>query len=294
MIFNFGTFVICFIMLGMKTSSVSAAGRPSVLSFGDSWAYGNYYGLRDQFRKRNLTDVQVTLVNQFGSTAKYFSDNTNLLPDAVRRSRADYVLLSLGGNDLKNFYFEGDYVMPWTASKRIQASITKVLEALYKEYPKVKVVMYGYDFLGRADEYIFTKDSSAFKRGLYKYLAVPLSNYVATFLSSTLRSVEKHFRKQGFSVTYVPLWGTLQHVLDEEEKRDRKLGFSYWKHSAEEYMQDPIHANAKGYSLLMGRLFDEYFAKELAVQNDPDHQENTARGSELPQSPVLDMPASEF
>jgi lysophospholipase L1-like esterase len=259
----------------MAKVSMAASRRSSILCFGDSWAYGNYHGLKHCVRKNNHDDVQVKLVNRFGSTAKQFAEQPELLPNAVAQSNAEYVLLSLGGNDLKNFYFRGNFLMPWTATNRIEGSLTSILDELYRQHPSTKVVMYGYDFLGRADDYIFTPETSNFKRKLYRWVAIPLSNYVCSYLSNTLHSLEAKYRKQGFSFTYVPLWGTLQQVLNDEAAADRGKGYSYWKHSASEYMHDPIHANELGYRVLMGRLYNEYFAKELGSELAEEHHSAT-------------------
>lgn len=260
-------------------AKLSTATSASILCFGDSWAYGNYHGLKHNLRKNSHTDVRVTLVNRFGSTAKQYAEQPELLPKAVAQANADFVLLSLGGNDLKNFYFRGNFLMPWTATKRIEASLSTVLDELYLHHPSTKVVMYGYDFLGRADDYIFTPETSGFKRKLYHWVAIPLSNYVCSYLSGTLRSLQVKYRKRGASFTYVPLWGTLQQVLNEDEADDRRKGYSYWKHSASEYMQDPIHANERGYQVLTGRLYEEYFAKELRSQGRESLNETAAAGN---------------
>lgn len=123
--------------------------------------------------------------------------------------------------------------------------------------------MYGYDFFGNAEDYIFDKNSSGLMKMLYRWIAIPLSNYVAGHLGSTLASLEQRYQQQGYSFTYVPLWGTLQHVIEKEEEHNIDRGFSYWNHSATELMKDPIHANERGYNILMNKLYKRYFENKL-------------------------------
>lgn len=201
--------------------------------------------------------------NRWGSEAEYFAKNPSLLPEAVTQTRADYVLLSIGGNDLKNVYFRKKYQTPWAATAQIRTSLESVLDNLYKVHPQINVVMYGYDFLGSAEDWIFNENSSPFLKKLYYWFGIPFSNYVAGHFDTALSKIEKKYKNEGLSFTYVPLWGTLQHVIEKEEEHDKELGFSYWKHSAKEFMSDPIHANEKGYLVLMNKLFKKYFEKKL-------------------------------
>ena len=200
--------------------------------------------------------------NLHGSEAEYFAKNTSILPNTVTQTKADFVLLSLGGNDLKNIYFRKKYKTPWAATSQIRESLETIVDALYKEHPNVNVVMYGYDFLGNAEDY-FLKDKSAVVRKLYHWLFVPFSNYVAGHLGKALASMEKKYQKENRSFTYVPLWGTLQNAIEKEEEIDKEQGFSYWRHSATEFMRDPIHANEKGYNILLSKLYKKYFERKL-------------------------------
>src|SRR5689334_12614041 len=128
----------------------------SILCFGDSWSTGNYHGLQDQLCKHGHTDIKITSYNHWGSTAEHFAKNPQILPSQVSKSSADCILLSLGGNDYKNFYLGGEYLAPWTVTNRIHNSLQKVLTALYEKHPKVKVVMYGYDFTGDVEPWLFS------------------------------------------------------------------------------------------------------------------------------------------
>jgi len=230
----------------------------SVLCFGDSWTHGNYHALTEQIYLHGHKNVKITAADHWGSTAEYFANYPHLLPKAVSKSKADYVLLSLGGNDYKNFYIKHNkYMTPWAATSEIKESLRSVLNALYNEHPNVKVVMYGYDFVGNAEKWLFYGNPNSAWRHIYSWVGIPLINFGATYLSSTLDSLERDFKGKGYSFTHVPLWGSLQR------ESQKSKGYSLWRTSRDEYMQDPIHANAKGFGVLLGNLYNQYFAKEF-------------------------------
>jgi lysophospholipase L1-like esterase len=273
--------LIYLMVLSMMGRAVRATklGGAVVLCFGDSWTYGNSHALKEQLATHGHTDVKVATVDLWGSTAEYFANNPHLLPNAVAKHKADFVLLSLGGNDFKNYYWRHkQYVSPWTAVARIKNNMRTVLEALYKEQPDVKVVMYGYDFPGNIEEWLSNR---AFEQTtttqllvrMYKWLGIPLINYSAMCLGSALESLSQEFKQKGHSLTYIPLWGTLQTAAEAQQRNinsnvnKQKLAAlsKLTASSPAEYMTDPIHANQKGFNVLLGRLYKTYFAEELAT-----------------------------
>jgi len=104
----------------------------------------------------------------------------------------------------------------------------------------VKVVVYGYDMLGSADSYIL-QGAAPLVRQLF---GMPLAGLGATHYGGMLASLEKEYKAKGFSLTHVSLWGSLQAAMDEAAKSSKN----------EQYMQDPIHCNSKGYNILLGKL----------------------------------------
>jgi lysophospholipase L1-like esterase len=248
-----------------RASKVTAA--TTILCFGDSWTYGNANGLQEQLQKHGHRDIKVVNKDFWGSTAEYFAKNPKLLPDAVTNHQAEYVLLSMGGNDFKNIYWRHkQYVTPWTAVAGIEVHIRTVLDALFAEHPEVKVVAYGYDFPGSVDKVLSgtfwdsnreVATSVKFAVWLYNTVGIRLINYSAMQFGHTLEKLSKEYSQQGFSFTYVPLWGSLQSAA--EGKQDYTLS----KPSPSEFMNDPIHANSKGYNILIGNLYNAYFGKAL-------------------------------
>jgi len=73
--------------------------------------------------------------------------------------------------------------------------------------------------------------------------------------------LSKIYSKNNNTLTYVPLWGTLQQaeIKDEKTKLAIKMGFP----SPSKFMDDPIHANYEGFTHLLERLYHSYFKSEL-------------------------------
>jgi len=237
------------------------------LCFGDSWTYGNGVGLAEHIRKNGHKNVEVITKDHWGSTAEYFAKHSEILPRAVEKYKADYVLMSMGGNDFKNIYYKKrQYIPPWKALSQIDISIRTVLDSLYKEHPNVKVVTYGYDFPGCIGDVLSgaywegPKNLSSFTKFLlfaYNNLGIRVINYSAMQLGTTFQKISNDYAKHGNSFTYVPLWGTLQKAATQKPSYD--LGMP----SPSEYMNDPIHANKQGFTVLMGEMYQSYFKPEI-------------------------------
>jgi hypothetical protein len=145
----------------------------------------------------------------------------------VSKSNADYVLLSMGGNDFKNIYWRNkQYITPWTAVAGIEKNVRTVLNALFDKHPTIKVVTYGYDFPGAVDGLLDgslwggPKDASSsikFLVWMYNVVGIRAINYSAMQLGGSFQKLSKEFEKKGFSFTYVPLWGSLQSVSTAQQ-----------------------------------------------------------------------------
>ncbi len=85
-------------------------------------------------------------------------------------------------------------------------------------------------------------------------------------LGVTLSKLSKDYEKQGHSFSYVPLWGTLQRgATPSPPPSGTKFAYSLGTPSPSEFMDDPIHANLKGFSLLLAELYESYFRKEIGA-----------------------------
>ncbi len=248
--------------------------RPrTILCYGDSWTYGNAYGLKYALQRHNNREYKIKTEDLWGTEARYFAHNTHLLPNAVSKYNADYVLLSMGGNDFKNMLWKKDkqLVAPWTLLAEIKQNIEKVLDTLYSQHPNVKVVMYGYDFLGDVEATVSLQKVSPTYGGYlstaYRWGGIRVINYYTSKLGSMLEEVAQKQQSLGRPMTYVPLWGTLQAAEEAEKENkhldlDENISYSLGKVSPNQYMNDPIHANKRGYEILMTRLYQKFFAKE--------------------------------
>jgi lysophospholipase L1-like esterase len=242
----------------------------TILLYGDSWTYGNTHGLKYALQKYG-NNFRLISEDHWGSEAKYFASNPHLLPEAVKRHKADYVLLSLGGNDFKNILWKKDrrFTAPWTTLANIRKDLEIVLDQLYKEQPNVKVVMYGYDFLGNLEDTIpfhrLSPNYGKYLSWVYKSFGIRLINYYTMKLGSMLDDISKQEQKRGYPMTYVPLWGTLQAAAQKKDQPIEALdnvSYNLGASSPSIFMHDTIHANSRGYELLMTRLYHKYFSKE--------------------------------
>jgi len=247
-----------------------------VLCFGDSWTHGNSVALTQQLRESGHENVQVVSEDYWGSTAEYFAHYSSLLPDAVTKHRADYVLLSMGGNDFKNIYwFKKRYIAPGKAVAEIECHIRVVLDALYARHPNIKVVTYGYDFPGNIDTFLTgtfwggapkLSASMRFLLFLYNYIGVRFINSSLMKLGKLLAKLSKEYTAKGHTFTYIPLWGTLQKAaLPADKKASIKMGCP----SPPQFMDDPIHANYQGFSHLLAQLYANYFKPNLTATLAP-------------------------
>jgi len=151
------------------------------------------------------------------------------------------------------------------------------LDSLFEEHPDIKVVSYGYDFPGSVDEVLSgalwdsnTEVSYSLKAliWMYKLVGIRFINYSAMQYGYTLQKLSEEYSKKGRSFTYVPLWGSLQSAAKQKGSTANTLALPppspvLNKPSPSEFMNDPIHANKKGYEILLGNLYNIYFSKVL-------------------------------
>eukprot|EP00026_Physarum_polycephalum_P010712 Phypoly_transcript_10887.p1 GENE.Phypoly_transcript_10887~~Phypoly_transcript_10887.p1 ORF type:complete len:284 (+),score=33.67 Phypoly_transcript_10887:52-852(+) len=249
----------------------------TVLCFGDSWTHGNSVALTDHLQACGHQDtVRVISKDYWGSTAEYFAQHSQLLPDAVEKYNAEHVLLSMGGNDYKNIYWrQRRYIAPWKAVAEIEGNLRIVLDALFARHPHTKVVTYGYDFPGDIAGFItgslwngkepenlsYTVRLLLF---LYNYVGVRLINTSLMRLGGVYEKLSKEYAKKGHTFTYVPLWGTLQKAaLAEAKDAKYKMGSP----SPLQFMNDPIHANYEGFTHLLTQLYLNYFKSHFAPES---------------------------
>jgi hypothetical protein len=129
--------------------------------------------------------------------------------------------------------------------------------------------MYGYDFCGNAENFIFRNPKFEnfyyIPKLLYNWFGVPIINYIVFHLDDVISSVERHYADLNLDFTYVPMWGTLQQVVENQEDGDFETVYTFWCHSALENMADHMHANKRGFKILMKKLYKLYFKGEIEL-----------------------------
>lgn len=280
----------------MNTHTSTSLLMTTILCFGDSWTHGNSVALTNILRAQGHSNIKVVSEDFWGSTAEYFAQRSHLLPEAVTKYKPDYVLLSLGGNDYKNIYMrQKRYIAPWKAVAEVESNMHIVLDALYDKHPTTKVVAYGYDFLGDIGGIVSgsywggdqssTTSTTKFLLFLYNNLGVRFINSSLMRIGGMYERLSKHYtKKNNHSLTYVPLWGTLQH--GEIKEGEKKISYKMGSPSPNEYMDDPIHANYKGFSLLMNRLYQSYFKPEFLLSPSLSSSTSSSSSPSLKVVPV--------
>ncbi|MGM0576483.1 MAG: GDSL-type esterase/lipase family protein [Myxococcota bacterium] len=229
---------------------VLAAARPvraaEVVVFGDSWAEGGWDELDDALSSKGFGSIGVHGAGVGGTTAEMWAtQQPQALPDAVSDNPdAQWVWLSIGGNDLFAHYADGHGDQ--TAADN-DAHIRVMLDALFAVHPDVRVVMFGYDYVN------FEQSQECIALGLayFKDKATPQINEA---MYQGVHAVQQGIADDYANVTYVPsVLGTLQVAGGIAGAPNPLLP------SPSEYMSDCIHPTSEGYSLILGALVDGYW-----------------------------------
>eukprot|EP00656_Telonema_subtile_P029727 TRINITY_DN3280_c0_g1_i1.p1 TRINITY_DN3280_c0_g1~~TRINITY_DN3280_c0_g1_i1.p1 ORF type:complete len:260 (+),score=68.04 TRINITY_DN3280_c0_g1_i1:195-974(+) len=232
--------------------------KPMVASIGDSWAAFASDTLQKVF-DRHLPSFGVKLLNHGipGSTASVWAANGTGLVAAA--AGADYVWLSIGGNDVMGYYASGQGS---SCMANVERDTRKMLTDLFAVLPEIQVVMFGYDLVNFVHTplciaealKIFPNDSSQ-----------PQINKIFLSLGDLQQKIAADYPQ----VTYVSLWGTLQ------SQKDSGVPAPYPNvlyPSPAKYMgkDDCIHCNTEGWDLLMEQLYEKYFQGKFQTDNNYD------------------------
>ena len=251
----------------------------NVLVYGDSWTYGNGYGLQHQVSKHKLGNrVRIITKDYWGSEASEFAKDTSKITNSIKKENADYLVLSLGGNDLKNLIWKNKLKgkllqLPSSHYTAISEDLKIILDAIFTCKPELKVVVYGYDIPGDLSgvaQRIGTSYPIVTKG--YDLVGTRLINYFWLKISHVYEDLAKHYSGLGYNMTYIPLWGSLQQEYDEKEEEEEEalekggkqtVPYTLGTPSLTKYMNDPAHPNHEGFKILMSRLWRYYFVPEL-------------------------------
>ena len=230
-----------------------------VLCFGDSWAFLGANALKNKVN-RHHPSVQVVGYGVSGSTAKQWAQNKNQLVSYLRTHGGDssnrssqqqqqvlvdqLVWLSIGGNDISHYFMQGVQDVD-LGMRMIRNDIETILDALLGHCNKLKIVHFGYDFMNIEPMFLGLVGKT-----------VTDANYIILALNEMIEQLTQ-LEKYKNRFFYVNIAGELQKAAGIEGAPRLDLP------SPRQFMQDFIHPNASGFSVLMDKLYENYLKKEL-------------------------------
>lgn len=234
--------------LAMVSFTARDARAAEVIAFGDSWAEFGADELGEIFVINGHPEINVDNQGVGGTTADFWTYAAWTLPYVVSENPdAEWMWLSLGGNDVFAYYSAG---AGETAAASIDEDLRFLLDELFTYYPRMKVVMFGYDFPN------FEQSTECWTYAALYFPGMLTPDINRTFLND-IGEVQKAIAADYPNVTYVSLWGTLQAAGGIPNAPNVLFP------SPAQYMADCIHANDQGYRLIMQGLYDAYFAQQL-------------------------------
>lgn len=243
-----------FLPVAFLTSALLALVAPTpawaedVVVFGDSWAEFSGDELAETFIRNGHPEITVDNQGIGGTTAGYWAAAPWALPYAVSlNSDAQWVWLSIGGNDVFGYYSSGQGAI---AAESIDRDIRIMLDELFAYYPRMQVVMFAYDFVNFEQSVECIAMASVYMPGMNTQAINE------TFLHD-IGEVQKAIAADYPNVSFVDVWGTLQKAGGVPNAPNVQFP------SPAAYMADCIHANDDGYRILHQALYDAYWAPQL-------------------------------
>ncbi|MCA9772743.1 MAG: SGNH/GDSL hydrolase family protein [Myxococcales bacterium] len=249
--------------LGIFTADAHAA---RVVAFGDSWASMGAGYLAEVFVNHGHPEMTVANRGVGGSTAAGWAAKPSALPDAVTANPdAEFVWLSIGGNDVYDHFFEGDPTFLKTDNER---NIRAILDALFAVHPDITVVSFGYDLPNLVHPACL--EDAARQLGLPPPTA-PLPQGLADLVTLAANygsfdqfdDVYAGIAAEVSQVDYAPLWGALQAAGGLEGAP--RLGLP----SPSELMVDCIHPTGEGFRAIMDAFYARYWGPLLDGADAP-------------------------
>jgi lysophospholipase L1-like esterase len=232
--------------LAILSTLSAAAVAEDIVVFGDSW--GDCPGSRDAFQ--DMVEEHGKTVRNVAEGGTKTSDwaqfgNRNRLRDIVSETGADYVWLTIGGNDFLEAGRPFDDILPGMLN-----NTQAFLDPLFSRHPNTKVVQMGYDILAwnqsvncRLWATQLFPDCSAGDTECQNYEFFQLH--------------DKYVRR--LSQMY-PNHITLE-IVGALQNRAGSPDFTSFA-PANLVMDDCIHLEDEGYRVVSGAMYDNYFAGE--------------------------------
>ncbi|KAL0479570.1 hypothetical protein AKO1_007780 [Acrasis kona] len=239
-----------------------------ILCIGDSWTALGHNVLQNELRKHG-DKFLVSAVPQSGSTAQMWASNPFALKQAIYNAPdAQIIWLSVGGNDITHKFMQG--FTKETGMPVIERDIETILDVIIDTAPNAKIVHFGYDFptFPPAMLQIFNQSSQSVNQVMIDFSAMIKK------VSQKQKYINKFFT--------VEMTGTLQRAGNIPNVPNFTVG------SPQEFMNDPIHPNQRGFQILMSRFWDQFLNAELSGVNVAK-QETSKNVDELSEEELLQL-----
>ena len=243
--------IVVVLLAGFCVFALCGAGpKINVMSVGDSWAHG-WVGAMEAVILSHGTLVEAHNKGIPGTTAELWADEgTLLLADAqlhlFNHPEIEWVVLSLGGNDLLDHYIIG-YGMGDDVFDFIEPNLRAVIDGLLLIRPTLKIFVNGYDFLNFEMSLVCivlgneifggsTYDKNMLMQGLTDIAGRVAADYSQVYTTNTI--------------------GALQGAGGVQDAPN------YYLPSPEQYFptDDCIHPSANGgWFVLMDEIWDGFF-----------------------------------
>jgi lysophospholipase L1-like esterase len=231
----------------------SVASAADIVVFGDSWGT---FG-RNQFAARAAQDG-LTVDNRAigGTTAAFFARpiNQNNLRDAVRDNEdAKFVWLTIGGND----------ALPKMALRQpveeiIQTAVNDTqtfLDPLFEDNENIVVVGFGYEQLDWTSPLCAAIARAVF----WECSGVPLDPVCVNQVQFNLQEAMDRLAAIYPRFYSVNLYGSMQVAAGVNGASVGNPVLTEYADAS--YMNDCIHLNSAGYTVVFDALWDEFFTK---------------------------------
>lgn len=233
-----------------------ALANNKVILFGDSWGALMGSPLATQFDVNGHSDYDVLNLSIPGSTADSYANNVAGVMDItlgyiIATPEVQYVVISLGGNDLHALYA----TQGLNANAIIEQSIRTIVDRINAARPGLQILLTGYDILkwDKSTECLLLA-ATVFQN----QILAPQINPIYLDLGNHLNAVSASYS----NVTYVNeplgLWGTGQG----NPGIPNILAWSPSSYVASDNL-DCVHLSTSGYNQFTAQIYAKYFKPRL-------------------------------
>ncbi len=227
-----------------------------VIIAGDSWAALAGLVWNDTFIDNGRPDLTVQVEAFHGGLARDYADDPGLLAGIVAANTdAEWLIISLGGNDMMTDWQAGDE-SGW--DQRLRNVYRVFLDPVIDARPDIKIVFVGYDFTNWQD----TPECVLLALQVFRGVLITTLQINLEFLK--ISAAQLDMATEFSNVNTLGLWGTLQAAAGIPSAPDVSLP------TPMEYMTDCIHANEAGYRIFTQAIYDAYFVPQFACTTDVD------------------------